>query len=96
MSEAIQRYESARSTKDKALIVLCREGEFYSLPDPIRHLGPWQGSQRSDVERLRPAYQAMLTLQGFVVVYSYPFEPEANSALSGPSPAHGECVRAPW
>jgi hypothetical protein len=72
------RYESARSARDKALIVLCHEGRFYSLPDPIRHLGPWQGSHRGEVERLRPAYRAMLSLQGFVLIWAYPFEPEAN------------------
>jgi hypothetical protein len=78
MSEAIQRYESARSAKDKALIVLCHEGQFNALPDPIRHLGPWQGSHRGEVERLRPAYRAMLNLQGFVLIWAWPFEPEAN------------------
>jgi hypothetical protein len=77
MSKAFQRYESARSAKDKALIVLCYEGQFYSMPHPILHLGPWQGSHRGEVERLRPAYRAMLAEQGFVVVYAYPFEPEA-------------------
>jgi hypothetical protein len=29
------------------------------------------------VERLRPAYRAMLNLQGFVLIWAYPFEPEA-------------------
>ncbi|HWE19984.1 MAG TPA: hypothetical protein VG758_22850 [Hyphomicrobiaceae bacterium] len=76
--QSATRYESARSAKDKALIVICHEGRFYDLPDQILHLGPWQGSHRGDVERLRRAYRAMLTLQGFAVVYAWPFEPEAN------------------
>jgi hypothetical protein len=75
---ATTRYESARSGRDKALIVLRYEGQFHSHPGPIRHLGLWQGSHRGDVKLLGPAYHAMLAEQGFVVVYAYPFEPEAR------------------
>jgi hypothetical protein len=78
MSKIVQRYESVRSGRDKALIVLCYEGRFYELPDQIRHLGPWQGSHKGEVRRLRPANRSMLSQQGFVVVYAYPFEPEAT------------------
>jgi hypothetical protein len=48
------RYEISRSGTDNRINVICREGEFYSLPSPILHLGPWTGGGRGDIERLRP------------------------------------------
>jgi hypothetical protein len=52
------RYKCWRSHKDNRLHLICHEGEFDGLPDPIRHLGPWTGSREGEVERLRPHYRA--------------------------------------
>jgi hypothetical protein len=61
--------------------VICREGDFYSLPSPLFHLGPWTGTRRGDIERLKPTYRALLVEQGFVLVYRHPydFDPEATT-----------------
>jgi hypothetical protein len=74
------RYELSRSNRDNRIVVICRDGAFYDLPHPILHLGPWTGAGRGDIERLKPAYRALLAEQGFVVVYSHPYEfaPEAS------------------
>ena len=78
--EPATRYETSRSGKDNRIVVICRDGEFYSLPEHILHLGPWTGGRRGDIERLKPAYRALLAEQGFVLVYRHPYEwdPEAT------------------
>lgn len=68
------RYEVSRSHSDRSIQVICREGEFYSLPHAILHLGPWQGGREGNIERLKPAYRALLSEQGFVLVYRHPLE----------------------
>jgi hypothetical protein len=62
--------------------LICREGEFEKLPDPIRHMGPWAGSKEGKVDRLRPHYRALLAEQGFLLIHRHPyvFEPEAGGA----------------
>ena len=39
------QYKAWRSATDKDLFVVCRRDEFESLPQRIRSLGPWQGSE---------------------------------------------------
>ncbi|HEY1243214.1 MAG TPA: hypothetical protein VGF29_00140 [Hyphomicrobiaceae bacterium] len=74
------RYEISRSNRDNRITVICRDGEFYSLPTPILHLGPWTGAGRGLIERLKPTYRALLAEQDFVLVYRHPYEfaPEAS------------------
>jgi hypothetical protein len=78
MSETVQssatRYEVSRSVNDNRIQVICRRGEFYSLPHQILHLGPWTGGKEGHIERLRPHYRALLAEQGFVLVYRHPLE----------------------
>ena len=73
-ADPASRYEVSRSNSDNRVIVLCRDGEFYSLPHRILHLGPWTGAGRGDIERLKPAYRALLAEQGFVLIYRHPYE----------------------
>jgi hypothetical protein len=58
-----------RSNRDKAIHVICVEGEFDSLPAAIRHLGPWTGSKEGDAEQLKAHHRLMLSEQRFVVVH---------------------------
>ncbi|HEX5999984.1 MAG TPA: hypothetical protein VFZ16_11420 [Hyphomicrobiaceae bacterium] len=80
-SEPTTRYEVSRSRRDNRIAVICRDGRFYGedVPDWIRHLGPWIGVGRGDIEKLKPAYRALLAEQGFVLIYQHPLEwqPEA-------------------
>jgi len=67
------RYKVWRSNKDKELHLLCAEGvdAFEALPTAIRNLGPWTGSKEGEVDRLRLPFRAMLTEQGFTIVYAH-------------------------
>jgi hypothetical protein len=66
------RYEV--SHKDRSIHVICRAGEFYELPHEILHLSAGEG----EINRLKPAYRALLGEQSFVVVYRHllEFSPE--------------------
>jgi hypothetical protein len=79
--EPATRYEISRSGRDNRVNVICRDGAFYSsdVPDQIRHLGPWTGAGRGDIERLKPAYRTLLAEQGFVLVYMHPYDFEAEA-----------------
>lgn len=74
------RYQLSRSGTDRSIHVICREGEYYTLPHAILHLGPWQGGGEGDIERLKPAYRALLSEQGFVLVCRHllEFAPEPD------------------
>jgi hypothetical protein len=43
-------YQTLPSVSDNHLFVVCRGGEFSSLPDHVRHRGPWQGMHRGERE----------------------------------------------
>lgn len=62
-------YEKLRSADTKTHLI-CRDGEFDSLPDKIRQLGPWNVGVRGEIQKLKPHYRALLAEQGFVVLYS--------------------------
>jgi hypothetical protein len=47
-------------------ITPCKEGEFNSLPDHMRHKGPWQGMRRGEIEKLKPKYRLALARDGSV------------------------------
>lgn len=63
------RYQVVRSVQDKTLHVICYDEKFESVPDPIRHLGPWQGLMRGDIDVLKNHYRMQLAEQGFVLVH---------------------------
>jgi hypothetical protein len=50
------QYQTLRSVSDNHVFVVCRKGEFYSLPDHVRQRGPRQGMHRGEIERLKPEY----------------------------------------
>ncbi len=47
---------------------MCRNGEFYSLPDSVRHRGPWQGMHRGEIEKLKGNYRRALARDGYALV----------------------------
>ena len=54
------RFEAVRSVSDKSLHVIFRAGDFETLPDRIRSLGPWQGLSGGIVDELKPHYRLQL------------------------------------
>jgi hypothetical protein len=63
------RYEIVRSVHDKSLHVIFCAGAFDTLPDRVRHLGPWQGLEGGEIDLLKPQYRVQLAAQGFALVY---------------------------
>ena len=59
------RYKCWRSNKDKELHLLCRERTeaFEALPTLVRHLGPWTGAKKGEVDRLRLPFRILLAEQ---------------------------------
>ena len=64
----VEQHQALRSVSDNHVIVICREGDFYGLPDHVRHRGPWQGLRHGEIGDLRPEYWFDLADQGFVLV----------------------------
>ena len=62
------RYQTLRSVSDNQVHVICRDGEFESLPDAIRHQGPWQMMRRGKVDHLKPEYRLVLARDGYALV----------------------------
>jgi hypothetical protein len=62
------QYQVLRSVSDTHVIVICRDGGFYELPDHVRHRGPWQGMRRGEIEKLKMEYRRDLARDGYVVV----------------------------
>ncbi|HEX5958087.1 MAG TPA: hypothetical protein VFY92_05450 [Hyphomicrobiaceae bacterium] len=89
-SDPATRYEVSRSRRDNRIALICGDGRFYSedVPDQIRHLGPWIGAGRGDLEQLKPAYRALLAEQGFVLIYRHPYEWEPE-VVPGTKPPTG-------
>jgi hypothetical protein len=73
------KYQTLRSVSDNHLFVVCRDGEFYSLPDHVRHRGPWQGQHRGELANLNTQYLLDLEEQGYALVKCEVgvFKPEA-------------------
>lgn len=76
------RYQALRSVTNSGVIVICRDGEFYSLPDNVRHRGPWQGLRRGDVANLKAEIRSELDGSGFVLLQTSvaAFNPEQEPA----------------
>ena len=63
------RYQALRSVSDNHLFVVCRDGEFYtSIPDHVRHKGPWQGQHRGELANLATPYLIDIEEQGYSLV----------------------------
>lgn len=79
MPRASDVYQSLRSVSDNHVFVICRDGEFYDLPDDVRHRGPWQGLRRGEIVKLKPEYRRDLARDGYVLVRTSvaAFQPEA-------------------
>jgi hypothetical protein len=71
-------YQALRSVSDNHVIVICRDGCFYELPDHVRHQGPWQGMRRGEIADLKPEYWLDLEEYGYVLVRTSlaAFQPE--------------------
>ena len=69
LSSAMQ-YQTVRSVSDNHVFVICYDGRFDELPDHIRHLGPWQGMQRGEIEKLKANYRRALARDGYALVKS--------------------------
>ena len=65
------QYEVWRS-RDNFLHVMCFDERFDQLPDRIRHLGPWTGARRGEVQNLKLHYRLLLAEQGFVLLRTKP------------------------
>ena len=72
-------YQTLRSVSDNHVFVVCRDGCFYSLPEAVRHRGPWQGMQRGAIAHLTPELWLDLEEQGYAIVRceAAVFKPEA-------------------
>ena len=77
-------YQALRSVSDNHVFVICRHGEFYSLPDHVRHQGPWQGMHRGEVERLKPEYRLALARDGYALVRCELAVFQARGVTGGP------------
>ena len=73
-------YQTLRSVSDLHLLVICRDGAFCeSVPDHMRHRGPWQGQHRGELKNLAMPYLLDIEEQGYALVKSDVgvFKPEA-------------------
>ncbi len=61
-------YHTLRSVSDNHVFVICRDGEFYLLPDHVCYQGPWQGMRRGDMVNLKPEYRLALARNGYALV----------------------------
>ena len=62
---ATMQYQSLRSVSDNHVFVVCHDGTFYeSVPEKVRHQGPWQVNRRGEIERLKPEYRLALARDG--------------------------------
>jgi len=47
-------YQTLRSVSDNHVFVICKDGKFYeSVPEKVRHQGPWQVNRRGEIEKLK-------------------------------------------
>ena len=58
--ETASTCQTLRSVSDNHLFVICRDGEFYDLPDDVHHRGPWAALDR------RAGPVVSLTVSGWV------------------------------
>ena len=65
---AAEQYQTLRSVSDTHVYLICREGEFYLLPEHVRHQGPWQGMGHGKTVDLKLEYRLALGLDGYALV----------------------------
>jgi hypothetical protein len=67
-AQMLKLYQALRSVSDNHVIVICRDGCYYDLPDHIRHQGPWQDMRRGEIEKLKLECRRDLARDGYVLV----------------------------
>jgi hypothetical protein len=75
-----EKYESWRSAADPWLNIVCYDETFdHAVPQKLRRRGPWMGSKRGPVSRLKSWNRSKLELEGYFVLYCHQadFKPEA-------------------
>jgi len=75
-----ESYQTLRSVSDLHLFVVCKDGKFYaSVPEHVRHRGPWQGQHRGELANLAIPYLLDIEEQGYSLVRCElaVFKPEA-------------------
>jgi hypothetical protein len=73
-------YQTLRSVSDNHVFVICKDGKFYeSVPEKVRHQGPWQVNRRGEIEKLKLEYRLALARDGYALVKCElaVFKPEA-------------------
>lgn len=74
-----EKSESWRSGNDPWLNVICYDGTFdHAVPEKVRNRGPWAGSNRGLVSRLKSWNRSALEMKGYVIIYCHQmdFTPE--------------------
>ena len=80
MSDEPERYQLLRSHGDIHVFVVCYADKFYAdVPYHVRRKGPWNGTGRGDVVKLKPELRAALAEARYVLVHcpEAVFKPEA-------------------
>lgn len=62
------RYEFARSGRDKSLLLIFAEGRFEGLPFEIRLAAPWTGNGYGALAALKPADRWRFHQQGYLML----------------------------
>ena len=52
-------YQALCSVSYNHVILICRDGGFHTLPDQVRHQGPWQGLKRGELAKLKTSVGAI-------------------------------------
>ena len=80
MTEEPEIYQSMRSHADVHTFLVCYADWFYAdVPYHMRRKGPWNGTSRGDVVKLKPDLRLALTRDGYVLIdcHEAMFKPEA-------------------
>ena len=64
----MRRPIARRSVSDDHVFVVCRDGQFYSIPEHRRRRGPWQAMQQGDLANLNIPYLLDIEEQGYALL----------------------------
>jgi hypothetical protein len=62
------RYEYARSAREKSLLLIFPEGTFEGLPFEVRLAAPWTGHGVGDISALKPADRHHFHSRGYAIL----------------------------
>ena len=69
MAEEPQSYQSMRSQADVHTFIVCYADRFYAdVPYHVRRKGPWNGTGRGDVVKLKPDLRLALARDRYVLI----------------------------